>query len=309
MTQREIDLAWLGAILDGEGSVKINKRIRITRKAPNYIALFRISMTDKKTIDRIYSIAKIGFFPKPRLPNPKLKARKTLYIWNSVGRQALNLLTELEPFSITKYEHIKLVQELYNISYERKKRGSPVPVETSIERERLFRRVKEINKQGSTLIPLPKLGSTQASWLAGLTDGEGSIIISKTKPNLKQKSKASTYSLQVKISMTHKPTMDFLETIAPSTQKLSPRNNKANWKVAHRWALKGKAALIFLEQIEPYMTTKKVNVSVAREFMSIGPMQGCRRKGVSQEILQKREQSYWQMRDLNTGYRREAWDV
>lgn len=146
------------------------------------------------------------------------------------------------------------------------------------------------------------------AYLAGFIDGEGCINIYKTTPNkhhLKPR-----YELNVCIYNTHKPTMDYLQEIINSITKCNVRLRhrtgwKEHWKDSCEIRCGTQQAKILLENVLPYMVTKKEQAKLALEFIKTKEI----KKGNQFRPLTKDESDFYddcwnKMSMMNSGKRR-----
>lgn len=151
------------------------------------------------------------------------------------------------------------------------------------------------------------LSKELTAYLAGLMDGDGNISLARQRYNKKDKS--PHYRIVAVINMTHKETIEWINSIIPGSLYCVQHksNHKESWnrKPIHRWAIWGLQAEWFIRQIIPYMRVRKKQAEVALAFQdAIENGRDKRNNGrfvsLTQEELNKRETFYWQMRTLNS---------
>jgi hypothetical protein len=96
------------------------------------------------------------------------------------------------------------------------------------------------------------LSETEAAYLAGIIDGEGTILVYPRPPSIR-------LSVRVVVVNTDEALMDWLETLGGNRNwKTSrPTNYSANPKPCWSWVVNGMNAVAILKQVLPYMIIKK----------------------------------------------------
>jgi len=110
-----------------------------------------------------------------------------------------------------------------------------------------------------------KLISNQsdARWLAGVFDSEGSVSISINDKRYKTRQ----YCLQLQLTSTHKPFLDEFMRLARVGNVTFEKNT--GYKDAYKWCVKSKKAAEFLESIELYMIAKRQQAWAGYEVWKI----------------------------------------
>jgi hypothetical protein len=141
------------------------------------------------------------------------------------------------------------------------------------------------------------MSETEYAWVAGIIDGEGCIIIKKTKPSLNVINKSICHSVQVRVHMTHKPTLDKIEEIFPRKRKYVYKCKYKQNRHRQSWSLvySGKDAYELLDKISPYIVTKAEEVKLALKFRDIGCYKN--KGGIPNEVIIQREEIYVEMRN------------
>lgn len=101
---------------------------------------------------------------------------------------------------------------------------------------------------------------TDAAWLAGIFDGEGSVNLS-FKPKLSTK---GAWVLRLRITNTHRPTIDHISSLM-GFGHINVRNKHDNSRESYEWQIEAISAVKFLEIICPFCITKKRQAEVALE--------------------------------------------
>ena len=123
----------------------------------------------------------------------------------------------------------------------------------------------------------------ELSYLAGIVDGEGSIMIVKQTQSTK---KNPSYALLLTVSSTDKILCDWIQQRFGGNV-IHCRSGNEKWKTAYRWQIRSWGALMILESISPFLIIKKIKADYGICF------QQRRRKpgvgGITQEEIKKYE--------------------
>ena len=132
-------------------------------------------------------------------------------------------------------------------------------------------------------------------YLAGIIDGEGSIIIwSNVGPN-KTRGK---YNLKVYVSSTDKILIDWIqENFGGHTYTNNAPSRKQHWKTSYLWVIDRPKTLEFLKEIHPFLIIKKERCEIAIKFRETFEN---RKRPVPQDIIDMRIFYVKQMHDLNS---------
>ena len=147
-----------------------------------------------------------------------------------------------------------------------------------------------------------KLTNVEKAYAAGLIDGEGHIIIYKHDRTkiLRYHNKTPTYILIVGCTNTEEKMITFLfERWGASRNSRRHRNPK--WKPVYEWVIQAKKALKFLEDIYPYLITKKYKAELAIRFQKGMERKKNRKervKQVSKKEISRREK-LWEKLNLH----------
>ena len=108
----EIDLTWIAAMVDGEGCIYINKNNNAVKNggSPSYGVRLEIANTNKKIIDRVYDLLKIGIIQE-RIK----KGKRTAYVWHVATQQASEILNLIYPFLIGKKKEAEIALSLQKV--------------------------------------------------------------------------------------------------------------------------------------------------------------------------------------------------
>jgi len=116
---------------------------------------------------------------------------------------------------------------------------------------------------------------TDRSYFAGLFDGEGTVLINKTKTSI-----SFGYNLRVQFSLTYKSVLLRMQKCFGGNIHTKDMNKVKNapaiinrtditpdkWKQAYNYTLSSRDALYFLKIIEPFCDEKKQQVSLGIRF-------------------------------------------
>jgi hypothetical protein len=151
--------------------------------------------------------------------------------------------------------------------------------------------------------PVPSFDVATLAYVAGLFDGEGSIVIGCNKPDAVWGRKVPSYWLQVSITNTDRPLIDWLHAtfgghISDYSHSVSRKNRRPCWA----WRTIGGQARGFLQNISPYLRIKKDQALLAIEFQDHLDTPGfSKRKDLTPEILEKREAYRQKLRRMTLG--------
>jgi hypothetical protein len=140
---KETELAYLAGIIDGEGSIYVQGRIRF--KSIHYFPRFQIVNTDRKLMEWIHKTFGGLIYDKCRKKhNPKWKMQIEWFTTRGLLDQLLPLII---PFLVTKKEHALILIE-FRKTYVKKFGSQGVPKEIQDFRIDCHNRLKLLNKRG-----------------------------------------------------------------------------------------------------------------------------------------------------------------
>ena len=134
------------------------------------------------------------------------------------------------------------------------------------------------------------------AYLAGIVDGEGSIMLWKSEINPK---KRGQFNLRVNVSTTDKCLMDWLyKNFGGTIYELNAPSRKAkpHWKQQYIWQVNRPDILQFLKNIHPFLVIKKERCGVAIRFRETFEK---RERNLSKETFDLRLNLSNQMKHLN----------
>lgn len=133
------------------------------------------------------------------------------------------------------------------------------------------------------------------AYTAGIIDGEGSVVIIKTKaPDYKL---GCNYQLRLSVGNTQEWLCQWLKMqFGGSVSSFQPRN--PNWNIGYTWSLRANQVIPFLKSILPYLQLKSRQAQLAMQFQEINPLK--KNGNISKEESQRlRKSLYEEMRKLN----------
>jgi len=131
-------------------------------------------------------------------------------------------------------------------------------------------------------------------YLAGILDGEGSIVLwsNKSPNNIRGK-----YNLRIYISSTDKILIDWIHSnFGGHTYVNKAPSRKKHWKQAYLWVIDRPNMFRFLKEICPFLLIKKERCEIAIKFRETFEK---RERPVSKETLELRQLYVNQMTQLN----------
>jgi hypothetical protein len=134
-----------------------------------------------------------------------------------------------------------------------------------------------------------RLTPTQAAYIAGLVDGDGSIAVARKKTGPKGcKSAGFDYRSSLMIAMTDLKTLKWLQEVTGvGTIHRRKNYNKEKWAQAWKWDVWAYQAADIIRQILPYLVLKAPNGRNLILFQSSIRVAG--RHGLTKEEIRFRE--------------------
>jgi hypothetical protein len=138
---RELDLAWLAGIIDGEGSIFVMRQKRKDRERDtNYIMRVSVDSTDPFMVPECQKIAGGPKITQTRDNRPECSDRLK---WQLNGKKAASLLEELLPYLRVKKEQATLAIEFQRTT---KKHYKHMSTQDYAKQVRLYEALKEAKK-------------------------------------------------------------------------------------------------------------------------------------------------------------------
>jgi len=157
---KKTDLAWAAGIVDGEGSIFIQKvncvgkvypgaKTKTRReRSPSYTLRLSVRMTHKPTIEKLAEI-----FDGQCLEIKRRTVKgKIVYGWSVCSHKTLEILELLFPYCVTKKEQIKLAYRFMKIPRFQggRGKGSTLPKEITEKRDSCYLEMSELNHGGTS---------------------------------------------------------------------------------------------------------------------------------------------------------------
>ena len=130
------------------------------------------------------------------------------------------------------------------------------------------------------------------AYLAGIIDGEGSIMIYFNHTT-------NRFTLMIKVSNTSKELVDWLyENFQGAKYSINPPSKLVHkqWKQQYVWEVRSFETLPFLIELYPFLVIKRKQCEIAMEFRKTFGHKKC---PLPKEIWDVRHELYKQMRHLN----------
>jgi hypothetical protein len=137
----------------------------------------------------------------------------------------------------------------------------------------------------------------EISYLAGIIDGEGSIVIEIQSQSERHQRKIDYYSLRVLVINTSKKLMNWLEKTFGGN--VTTRKKIPGRKTCYKWNIFSHNAAELLAACEPYMIIKRDHVPIFKEFASTMSRAHWR---VPKEVMARRKELYHKMKHINKNY-------
>lgn len=245
-SKRDTTLAYAAGLFDGEGSITIQ------RKVNTFCIIVRVTSTDRAIID--FLNRNFGGWVGVQTPNKKVEKCRPCWYWGIQSKAASLFLARISPFLVIKKSQADLALEFQS-------RLGAVGVNrlTSEEittRETYKRRLVEL-KLGCSAETTT--GLFDPPYVAGLLDGEGTILIYKVR---------DYYQLSVRITNTDLRVLESLKNlfggdIGSKCEKISKRTRPC-WT----WQIQGQKSAELLVELYPYVLVKRDQTRLALEFQT-----------------------------------------
>ena len=301
-----ISAEYLAGFTDGEGYIALGKIPRRTRSTEYPVRLV-VYNTDDRVLEGIHR-AWGGTLSYSKSRNPRWKPQVAL-IWTNAA--AASVLVEIAP-----YLRVKSRQAAIALDYHahvmrcrriRDRRGRLLPLsnrETKV-REAVHRCLKSLNAPGARFDTLSRSARrsersrrqqrapVSAEYLAGLLDGEGSLMITKWKGKASWKPQ---YRARISVSNTDRAVlMDVQRSFGGILANQPPRD--PGWKYSYQLVWTGGMAEPFLRCLLPYLQLKRERAEVLLEF--VRHQRRTQHGRLSDEVIALREGLRRRIRELN----------
>jgi hypothetical protein len=143
--------------------------------------------------------------------------------------------------------------------------------------------------------------TTTLAYVAGLFDGEGSIVIGVSKPSIRNKQKSPSHWLQVGITNTSKELIVWLKDsfgghISDNSHSPSRKKQRPCWA----WRVNSHEACKFLKSILPFLKVKKKQAELAIEFQESAKNMNGRENKSQQEKEKEIEKRNWYKKEISS---------
>jgi LAGLIDADG endonuclease len=300
-TLSPVEKAWLAGVIDGEGSIFISKvgaKSGYSRRGFFYKAFLSVANSNEDFVRRIREVIGMGYvgLTKERRRDWKDK-------WEYKGSPSVlrGILPQILPFLVVKQEVARKMLEYLDFIESNPIDGSmEIPEGYHEKLDSLYFGVKRLNEKGRdlpddqlALASKPvnlnnrkpgnrakacrRMSEPECAWLAGVLDGEGSILLSKVFNRLYRR--GFFYRPQLEITNSNRSFLiRIAEVIGEGTVH---RNKKGDETTKTRWAYIGSAGVLraILPQLLPYMIVKKEQAKRMLEyfeFIDTHPLWGLR---------------------------------
>lgn len=159
--EREMDRAWLAALVDGEGSIGIRRhaRPRDIERGWNetYIPYLTIKMADRAPLDKAVQITGCGSVREDQWTGADgrtVRTNRPMFLWRLDGNQAVQVAREVYPHLLIKQPQAACVHTL-DVSKKngRPTRTVPLPAAVIEQRRELYRGIKALNQRQTMEAP------------------------------------------------------------------------------------------------------------------------------------------------------------
>lgn len=138
----EWKLAYLGGMIDGDGSIQIRKHpIRKARKSHEYQLVVTVANTDRRLLDWLKENFGGGIHTKKREEN-----WSECYEWALQSpKAAYELLKNVKPYFVIKGEQAEVAIEFFETTKRNRVSGGRVPVWLNNKREEYYQKMKDLH--------------------------------------------------------------------------------------------------------------------------------------------------------------------
>lgn len=159
---RDIDKAWLAAIVDGEGSICFQERERAT-EAPHIGPRLSIVNTNRALLDRVTEITSVGAgsTPSPRLRKDGNEGRP-VFTWQVSNDKAARIIAAIRPYLVAKARQADLALYVHTLNQRHKGRGGHKTTWAELEAKR---------RAAAACSSLNRTGDADLAWFTPPTPG------------------------------------------------------------------------------------------------------------------------------------------
>ncbi len=137
----------------------------------------------------------------------------------------------------------------------------------------------------------------QKAYIAGIIDGEGTIVIQKMFRTAKRYNGKASYAMHVAVEMGCREVPEFLiKTVGRGS--LYSRKRPDRKRIMYSWRVSGKDAAYFLQKIKKELVLKIKEAEIAIEFQKTMIFKG-RGNPVTKEILKIRDRLFQRLKKIH----------
>lgn len=285
------DLSWFAGVLDAEGSFGLRRHtVRKSQVTAN--AFF--GMADRRTVERAKQIAESFYGPLVTHERPPTKkSTRTFFCFNMTRKKDLcSFLRAMIPFL-----RVKRLEVLAQYDFlARASKARHIGTEHDFWLCEISRRLKNADRSAhEELLTRVRddfdIGTDHRSWLAGYTDGDGSISMAHgTRGALISFDSANQHELNLVRDLIISSTGLTVPSLVPYTSRLSERTQ---WKVT---LTSPEKVTKLLSWLEPSLFTKRSQAQLAlfaratndatKRERAIDLIQGLNHGSVGEDIAQ-----------------------
>lgn len=326
----DVEKAWLGGVIDGEGSIFISKVAyddRRRNRGFHYVPILSVSNSNKTFIYRVRDTIGKGSVALDKEKNPRWKDK---WQYNGSSGVLRGLLPQILPNLMIKHEVAERMLEYLAFVDSCPIDGfMEIPSGYYERLDTLYSAVKQLNEKGERTFPnqlenllsqpgnpnrrgpgsrtknCRRMSDSERAWLAGVIDGEGSIFLSKVSgANYRR---GFFYRPQMAVSNTSRSFLIRVgEVVGEGTVQLAQRGN-GNWKTRWMYCAVAGVLRVVLPQIIPHMIIKRAQAEKMLEFLAFvdqNSILGSRE--VPPRYYEGLDKFYWTIRKLNEKGRMES---
>jgi hypothetical protein len=304
-SKEEVEMAYVGGLMDGDGSFSIIKRIENSDYSPLYRAEIQFGSLDKEIVEFL----KGKFGGNTNKSGAKINKdgynRKEFFRWHISGNaNSLPFLNHVKKYLVIKNERAEFLFEFINNNPFI--RGSNrLSDEKLSSREFCHMKMMEFNHKKNfnqsfsrKTAKFPTEDERFWSYLAGLMDTDGSFSIRKNKPN--KNNKNYRYCPMTQLSMKDILALNFIKENCPYGLFKTYKSRTCVSGFMNKWVVQyGEDLISFLNKIIPYLRIKKENAKLLLYFCKNRSIVLHRQAGIPIEEFEFRESCYAKLVNLN----------
>ena len=244
------ELGYIVALIDGEGWLCLRKS-KTKYHYYDYSPEVAIRSTNQEVIYWLRDTTCLGniHYQKSKIFN-----RSDYHEWKIPIYAIPHFLNKIKDLLLIKKEQAYLILDYYN--YARSGSGKRLTDEIIIKREEIHEKLEVLNKRGHNR-PVTNVNSKinkeyvarltdfQASYLAGLMDGEGTIALD------------TNGSISITITNTFYDLIEWCANITGFGTISNVKNTSDKHKLAYTWRIDIGNVELFLRMIQPYLIIKR----------------------------------------------------